>query len=172
MQGLIFYWFIAAIKEVKIPRHLRVVLTDSISFNYTHLSHNDTSTTNCLNCLNWLNWLGVRKRISTFLALDRHFASSTMISLKNSTTNSLPPRSKLSRTHIIPSETFVSPEWSCPTFLQPKGFTFQDFGSITKLSRHHYIMCGIYKAWYILRKKTLKITKSIFFVVSIKCGCH
>ena len=85
----------------KILRHLRVVLTDSISFNYIHLRHNDNSTANCLNCLNWLNWLGVRKRISTFLALDRYFVSSIGIPLKNSITNSLPPRSKLSRTHII-----------------------------------------------------------------------
>ena len=85
----------------KIPRHLRVVLTDSISFNYIHLRHNDNSTANCLNCLNWLNWLGVRKGVSTFLALDRYFVSSIRIPLKNSITNSLPPRSKLSRTHII-----------------------------------------------------------------------
>ena len=82
----------------KIPRHLWVVLTDSISFNYIHLRHNDNSTANCLN---WLNWLGVRKRISTFLALDRYFVSSIGIPLKNSITNSLPPRSKLLRTHII-----------------------------------------------------------------------
>ena len=39
VRGLILPWFIAAIKEVKISRHLRVVLNDSTPFNYTRLRH-------------------------------------------------------------------------------------------------------------------------------------
>ena len=36
LRGLILHWFIAAIREVKNSRHLRVVLNDSTPFNYTH----------------------------------------------------------------------------------------------------------------------------------------
>ena len=116
---------------------------------------------------NFLNWLGLGKRIATFLTLDRHLVASTRISLKNITTNSLPPRPKfVENTYNLPLKRLFYQDDLVPLFLfysWNTGFTFQDFRSIVKLSRHRYIMGGIYKAWYILWKKTLKITRVLLF---------
>ena len=134
----------------------------------THtLGTSPTSTTN------YLNWLRVRKRISIFLALHRHFVAFTGSHWKTApqinwfsptqaeivkNRYNFPLRRLFHQNDLVLLFMFYS--WNT-------GFTFQDFRSITKLSRRRYATRGLYKAWYILCcisawKKTLKITRVHF----------
>ena len=118
LRGLILPWFIAAIREVKISRHLRVVLNDSTPFNYTHTNISRTPPPFC--CI---------YRAPTE---KQH----------HKLTDSLPPRPKLWRTDII----FlwdVCQEWSCPTLhvlLMKYRLQFSRFSKhhkVVKTSLHH-----------------------------------
>ena len=156
LGGLILHWFIAAIKEVKILRHLRVLLND-----YTNLrrkSHFNGKLSKLTR---------LRKKNRNISHTRPPFCRIHKDLIKKITTNSLPPRQKfVENTYNLPLKRLFYQDDLVPLFLfysWNTGFTFQDFRSIVKLSRHRYIMSGIYKAWYILWKKTLKITRVLLF---------
>ena len=157
LRGLILPWFIAAIKEVKISRHLRVVLNDSIPFNYTHLrltrSNEKKSQYFSHSTAILLHSQGSHWKT----ALQINWFSPSLAEIVRNSYN-FPLRRLFHQNDLVLLFMFYS--WNT-------GFTLQGFRSITKLSRRRYIMCGIYKARYILCcisawKKTLKITRVHF----------
>ena len=134
----------------------------------THASGTSpTSTTYCL------SWLGVRKKSQYFshstaillhsqgshwkTALQINWFSPSLAEIVKNSYN-FPLRRLFHENDLVLLFMFYS--WNT-------GFTLQGFRSITKLSRRRYIVCGIFKARYILCcisawKKTLKITRVHF----------
>ena len=111
LRGLILPWFIAAIREIKISRHLRVVLNDSTPFNYTHryFSH----STAILLHLQGSHWK---------TAPQINWFSPTQAEIVKNRYN-FPLRRLFHQNDLVLLFMFYS--WNT-------GFTFQDFRSITK----------------------------------------
>ena len=150
------HWFIAAIKEVKILRNLRVLLND-----YTNLRRKSYFNDR----LSKLTRL--RKKNRNISHTRPPFCCIHKDPIKKQHYKFSPSQAEIvENTYNFPLKRWIYQDDFVLLFLfysWNTGFTFQDFRSIVKLSRHRYIMSGIYKAWYILRKKTLKITRVHFF---------